>query len=119
MSSRVLIKPHGKRRKKKQVGGQLGALLPLLKFVGPVVAAEAIKFGVQTALRKTKKGKKRKKGKGLKVAGSGLRLAGQRGKGLHGGRRVKRRGKMRKSRLKSPGHPILSPSMIRAISGLR
>lgn len=71
-------KPHGKRRvgrprkrravrrRAPQSGGQLGALLPLAKFVAPLVAGELAKFGIQKGLRKLA-------GKGH---GSGLRLAG-------------------------------------------
>lgn len=78
-----ILKPSRKRRTKAQIraqaGGQLGSLLlPLLKFAGPLIAGEALKFGITSALRKSRK---RKRGKGLKTAGGGLRLAGQRGQG--------------------------------------
>ena len=62
-------KPRRRRRTRAQGGGQLSALLgPALKFIAPLIAGEALKFGIGKALG-------RKKGKGL-------HLAGQRGRGV-------------------------------------
>lgn len=68
-----------RRSRRGQPGGQLSAILPLIrpllkpviKFIGPIIAGELLKVGV----RKAVKGKKKK--------GKGLRLAGQRGRGVH------------------------------------
>lgn len=82
------------RRPAPQAGGQLGALLPLVKFLGPLLLGEAAKFGIQTGIRKVRKRKKKRKGGGLHLAGTGLKLAGQ-GGGRRGPRRkMKRRPKM-------------------------
>jgi len=60
-----------RRRAPAMSGGQLGALMPLVKFIAPLVLGEAAKFGISTGLRKLR-------GKGLTPAGGrGLRLAGQ------------------------------------------
>lgn len=70
--------PHRQMRKgrRKQAGGQLGAIASIL---GPIIAKEVI-GGIVGAIKRKKK---RKKGKGISVAGAGLRLAGQRGRGRH------------------------------------
>lgn len=71
-------------RRRRQEGGQIGAIMPLLKFLGPLVLGEVAKFGISKALHGKKK---KKRGRGLHVAGGGLRLAGQ------GHTRVQRRGR--------------------------
>ena len=59
----------------KSVGSVLG---PIIKEVGPTVLKE---FVVPFIMKKIEKKMASKKGDGLKIPGSGLRLAGQRGRG--------------------------------------
>ena len=60
----------------KSVGGVLG---PIIKEVGPTILKEFVAPFIMNKI-KQKIGES-KKGDGLKIPGSGLRLAGQRGKG--------------------------------------
>ena len=96
-----------RRRRSAQPGGQLSALLPLikpllrpaLKFIGPIIAGELLKSGIQRAVRP-------KKGKGLHVAGRGLKLAGQRGRGAH------------KLRPRPRARLVFTPAMIKKLNRL-
>ncbi len=60
----------------KSVGSVLG---PIFKEVGPTVLKEFVVPFIMKKIEKKISGSK--KGDGLKIPGSGLRLAGQRGKG--------------------------------------
>ncbi len=66
---RVGRPPMRRQLVRKQAGGQLGLLAPILKIVAPLVATELAKFGIQKGLKKLT-------GRGMH--GNGLMLAGQR-----------------------------------------
>lgn len=122
MSKQMFILPHGphglmlphgphrrklKKRKPQKGKGIADLILPLIKFVGPLAAGELLKFGFSSAL----KGKK-KKGKGLRLAGQ--RGGRQVGRGGHKkpGRPRKRKPGMRKPR-RSPA--VISPALMKAL----
>lgn len=56
-------------RRRRQAGGQLGALMPIVKFLGPLLLGEVAKLGIGAVSKKIR-------GKGLSPAGAGLKLAG-------------------------------------------
>ncbi len=67
------------RRRANQPGGQLGALAPLAKIIGPLLLAEAAKVGI-SAISKKIRGKGAhggRRGMGLKLAGQGHRRHGR------------------------------------------
>ena len=72
----------------RQAGKGLEQLiLPLAKFIGPLILGEAAKFGIKAGIKKIR-------GRGLTPAGAGLKLAGQ---GKH--RRIRRRKKMTQAQM--------------------
>jgi len=73
-TARRRVKRVKARRFTNQPGGQFGALLPIAKILGPILLGEAAKIGIGELTKSIKR--KRRKGRGLGVAGSGLRLAG-------------------------------------------
>lgn len=96
----VKRKPHGKRRvgrprkrrAPRQAGGQLGAIMPVLKFLGPLILGEVAKLGISSGLKRIRG--KGVHGRGLKLSGAGhVRRLPQRRR-VAGVRKARRRGPM-------------------------